>query len=107
MNRGPKSTHLPGPPYGPQIRSLQLVDRVPGGVSLAKKVTNIHVYSNGPCACLSKEIELDQLLRLRDETYWKMFSIVPGIMNDQYQTFAVVGYARQTYITGRPTPKLS
>ena len=28
------------------------------GVSLAKKVTNIHVYSNGPCACLSKEIEV-------------------------------------------------
>ena len=36
----------------------KVIKRVPGGSSLAKKVTNIHVYINDPCACPCKNMEV-------------------------------------------------
>ena len=41
-------------------RSSELIEREPGGVSLAGKETNFHVYGNGPRTCPFKEMDVWQ-----------------------------------------------
>jgi hypothetical protein len=45
------------------------------------------------------KIELDQLVKLTDETYWKVSGIVPGIMNGHYPDLPCKVYPTACTIT--------